>query len=155
MSDPENLLRYVELLRSRGLERLPSATKRAAAAGLDRAEEWLIGQDLLSEDQAAVVKEGLVGLRDVVPHLGTLSRTLAGGVLAHAWRGGGLSRADLELEAASLEFAERLAAQQAGSLTVLREELAEDHAWGEIAATLRAIGEQALRAAIPLLIAAL
>ncbi|MCA8923988.1 MAG: hypothetical protein KDD82_19415 [Planctomycetes bacterium] len=148
---------YVDWLRDRGVERVDELAERAAEAGLDKATAWLdgAGRELLSADLADAAREGVEGLRAAAPHLGTLSRTQASGILSHVFRGGATDRASLELAAAALAFDERLKAQRAGSLAKLREELAEQHAWDEIAATLKAVGLDALKAAIPLLLAAL
>lgn len=155
MSDALELA--VELVRSHGIPRIPEGVDRGLDSAIDHAAEWLEGEDLAGLAPAA--RDGVEELRAVAPHAGRLVGGQVGALLSRAFRGTLDELDDVEARraafASALTFEERLEAQLAGSLAVLEEALLDEAAWDAVKDTLKSIGQDLLKAAIPVLLAAL
>lgn len=152
----------VELLRERGVPHVAAGTERGLGAAIDAGREWLdenAGDVEGLADFAPAASDGLEELRAVAPHVGHLAQSQVEAILARAFRGTLDELDDAEARRAEfasvLSFEERLQAQLAGSLHYLEEALRDEDAWEAVKDTLREVGQNLLKAAIPVLIAVL
>lgn len=148
----------IELVRREGIERIPEHAERAAEAGVKAAQKWLDSPGAAKVAPPAwreLAAQGLDGLRPAVPHLAALARDEAAAAFnALADDDWGTAR-ELLLEAQLMTPEQRIEAQVRGDLEALQAEFRREAAWDAFVAVAKDVATDALKAAIPLILAAL
>lgn len=147
----------VELLRSKGYPAIEAGADRGLASALGRARDYLRSDDALDWGGAPVRAAALDALDRIevaVPHLAHLGADEAKGLLEATFRGLGLDdTTHNDFFAISFEERRRVKWQIADDLAAETER--RNEAWRAWKAALRDVGTLALRALVPLLLAAL
>lgn len=148
----------IKLVRREGIERIPEHAERAAEAGVKAAKEWLDSPAAAKVAPPAwreLAAQGLDGLRPAVPHLAALARDEAAAAFnALAYDDWGSAR-DLLLGAQFMTPEQRIEAQVRGDLEALQGELRRQADWDAFVAVAKDVATDALKAAVPLILAAL
>lgn len=139
---------------ARGLELVEEKGPRWAGLAVDKAGELAEGLDGPAGEVARAAVAKTRARPEVAEALAGLAVDQGRAVLAHVWRGDFTEARRIYLEREAT-YAERRAAMQAGTDAVYAQRQAREARWQELLDWLADLGEEAIKVAIPLLLAAL
>lgn len=148
----------IETIRREGIRRVPEGVERAAEKALDAADEWLEekGPDLppIVAEFASIARKGVEGLRPAVPFLANRAHAEVSAIFERI-AGDDWDAADALAAAQQLTPMQRIEAQERGDHEALVQGLTQDQAWERFKEIAQGVAQDALKAAVPVILAAL